>query len=141
MHGGPIDAVDAVGGFDGVDATTLAAWLVDDDEIAVLDAREQGVFLTGHLFHATCIPLSHLELELPRLVPRRDTRVVWCDGGSEGLAERAAARATALGWSNCSVLAGGVAAWSAAGNSKSLHLPRHHEQLPETNTEPMAEAL
>ncbi len=72
-----------------VDPSTVADWLVDGDELAVLDAREQGVFLTGHLFHAACVPLSHLELQLPGLVPRHDTRIVWCDDGDGDLAERA----------------------------------------------------
>ncbi|MGZ5903749.1 MAG: rhodanese-like domain-containing protein, partial [Reyranella sp.] len=49
------------------------------------------------------------------LVPRRGTRVVVYDGGGEGLAERAAARLHALGYSEVSVLTGGVAAWRAAG--------------------------
>lgn len=98
-----------------VDAATLASWLVDGDELALLDAREQGVFLEAHLFHAACIPLSHLELDLPRLVPRRNTRVVWCDGGDDGLATRAAERARELGWTNSHVLEGGVAGWGAAG--------------------------
>jgi rhodanese-related sulfurtransferase len=97
-----------------IEATTLTGWLLDGNELAVLDAREQGVFLSAHLFHAACIPLSHLELELPDRVPRRETRVVWCDDGS-GLAERAAARATALGWSHCFVLAGGIEAWAENG--------------------------
>ena len=96
-----------------VDAATLADWLTDGAELAVLDAREQGVFLDSHLFHAACIPLSHLELLLPDRVPRLDTRAVWCDDGTSGLAERAATRAAELGWSNCSVLAGGTAAWAA----------------------------
>jgi len=98
-----------------VDVATLAAWLVDGDELAVLDAREQGVFLHSHLFHAACLPLSHLELDLPRLVPRRDARVVWTDGGDDGLAHRAAARAGELGWTNCRVLDGGVVGWAASG--------------------------
>jgi rhodanese-related sulfurtransferase len=98
-----------------IDADTLAGWLVDGDEIAVLDAREQGVFLHGHLFHATCVPLSHLELVLPRLVPRRETRVVWCDGGDGGLAHRAAERAGALGWTDGRELVGGTAGWATSG--------------------------
>ena len=102
-----------------VAADTLTNWLLDGDEIAVLDAREQGVYFESHLFHAACIPLSSLELLLPRLVPRRSTRVVWCDANSapgvDGLASMAAAKATELGWTNCSVLQGGTAGWSAAG--------------------------
>ncbi|MFW2335357.1 rhodanese-like domain-containing protein [Ilumatobacter sp.] len=98
-----------------VDPSTLADWLVDGDELAVLDAREQGVFLTGHLFHAACVPLSHLELQLPNLVPRHDTRIVWCDDGDGDLAERGRARSLELGWTNVAVLDGGTTAWSASG--------------------------
>ncbi len=106
----PVHAVSAT-----VDATTLTGWLVDGGELAVLDAREQGVYFHSHLFHATCVPLSQLELLLPPLVPRHDTRIVWCDDGSSGLAVEAAARAAQLGWSNGVVLDGGTAAWAANG--------------------------
>ena len=98
-----------------ISAATLSTWLLDGDELAVLDAREQGVFLRSHLFHPACIPLSHLELLLPSRVPRPDTRIVWCDDGTAGLAERAARTASRLGWSNCSVLDGGTAGWAAHG--------------------------
>ena len=98
-----------------IDAGTLTDWLLDGDELALLDAREQGVFFESHLFHAACIPLSHLELLLPERVPRRDTRIVWCDDGSSDLATRAAQRATESGWSNCSVLDGGTAGWASNG--------------------------
>ena len=98
-----------------IDAATLADWLLDGGELAVLDAREQGVFLESHLFHAACIPLSHLELLLPSLVSRLDTRIVWCDDGKAGLAERAARRAAELGWTNCSVLRDGTAGWATNG--------------------------
>ena len=103
-----------------VDAPTLNRWLQDGDELAVLDAREQGVYFRSHLFHAACIPLSQLELVLPGSVPRRDTRVVWCDDGSHDetggtLAQRAAATARELGWSNQHVLVGGIAGWAANG--------------------------
>ncbi len=103
-----------------ITAAELAEWLVDGDELAVLDAREQGVYTTSHLFHAACVPLSQLELLLPRLVPRTDTRAVWCDGGDDpadgsGLAARAAARAAELGWTDQVVLEGGTRAWAASG--------------------------
>lgn len=102
-----------------IDAATLATWLVDGDELALLDAREQGVYFRSHLFHAGCIPLSSLELLLPRLVPRRDVRMVWCDAGPDSdepdLAVRAAAKASALGWTNVGVLDGGIAGWAANG--------------------------
>ncbi len=98
-----------------IDAATLRSWLLDGRELAVLDAREQGVFVDGHLFHAACIPLSHLELDLPARVPRLDTRIVWCDGGDDELAISAAGRAAKLGYRNGAVLDGGVAGWAADG--------------------------
>ena len=98
-----------------VDGETLRAWLIDGEELALLDAREEGVFFQQHLFHAANVPLSKLELLLGDLVPRFDTRLVWCDDGASGLAGRAASRASALGWTNQFVLTGGTAAWAAAG--------------------------
>ncbi|MBT5579562.1 MAG: thiosulfate sulfurtransferase [Acidimicrobiaceae bacterium] len=100
-----------------LDPATLSTWLVDGHELALLDARELGVFFDSHLFHAACIPLSRLELMLEGLVPRRDTRTVWCDGGDghRSLAADAAGRAESLGWTNQHVLDGGCAAWEANG--------------------------
>lgn len=99
-----------------IDASTLKSWIVDGDELALLDARELGVFFDSHLFHAACIPLSRMELMFGRQVPRQDTRTVWCDSGvGRSLADDAAARAEVLGWTNQYVLTGGCAAWEAAG--------------------------
>jgi len=64
-----------------VDALQLKAQLHDGGEIAVLDAREEGVFARWHLLLASCVPLSRLELLVDDLVPRRTARVVWCDDG------------------------------------------------------------
>ena len=87
-----------------VSAATLKEWLLDGDELAVLDAREQGVYFDSHLFHAACVPLSTVELTMPRLVPRASTRIVWCDGGPDStdpeLAARAFTKATELGYTN-----------------------------------------
>ena len=67
-----------------IDARTLKAQLHDGGELALLDAREEWPFGKRHLLMASCIPLSRLELMVDDLVPRRGTRVVWCDDG-EGL--------------------------------------------------------
>jgi rhodanese-related sulfurtransferase len=83
-------------------------------EIAIVDAREEGSFHERHLLMASCLPLSRLELMAPGLLPRRSALIVVCDDG-EGLAERAAARLLEGGYTDVSVLAGGVAAWEAAG--------------------------
>jgi len=83
-------------------------------EIAIVDAREEGSFHDRHLLMASCLPLSRLELLAPGLLPRRSVPIVVCDA-SRGLAERAAARLIDGGYTDVSVLAGGVAAWEAAG--------------------------
>jgi rhodanese-related sulfurtransferase len=83
-------------------------------EIAIVDAREEGSFHERHLLMASCLPLSRLELLAPGLLPRRSVPIVVCDDG-EGLAQRAAARLIEGGYTDVSVLAGGVAAWEAAG--------------------------
>src|SRR5437660_1338524 len=83
-------------------------------EIAIVDAREEGSFHERHLLMASCLPLSRLELIAPGLLPRRSAPTVVCDAG-EGLAERAATRLIEGGYADVSVLAGGVAAWQAAG--------------------------
>src|ERR1700736_1502584 len=85
-----------------------------DGEIAIVDAREEGSFHERHLLMASCVPLSRLELLAPGLLPRRSAPIVVCDDG-EGLAQRAAARLVEGGYTDVSVLAGGVAAWEAAG--------------------------
>src|SRR6516162_5347492 len=83
-------------------------------EIAIVDAREEGSFHDRHLLMASCLPLSRLELLAPGLLPRRSVPIVVCDAG-EGLAERAAGRLIEGGYTDVSILAGGVAAWDKAG--------------------------
>jgi rhodanese-related sulfurtransferase len=96
----------------------LKDWLHDGGEIALLDVREHGQFGEAHLFYAVPLPFSRLELDIAKLVPRRDVRCVVYDGGgpdTADVARRAAARLEALGWRNVSVLEGGTRAWQAAG--------------------------
>ena len=45
-----------------VDARELKRQLRDGGEIALLDARDEGVFGQRHLLMASCVPLSRLEL-------------------------------------------------------------------------------
>lgn len=97
-----------------VTAPTVRQWLNDGDEIALLDVREAGQFGEGHPFFAVPAAYSRLELDVPLLVPRRATRTVLLDDG-DGVAERAAARLAALGYTQVHVLEGGAPAWAAAG--------------------------
>jgi len=97
-----------------VNARQLKAQLHDGREIALLDAREEGIFHARHLLLASCVPLSRLELLIDDLVPRSGTRIVWCDD-SDGSALRAARRMIGFGYTDVAVLDGGIAAWEAAG--------------------------
>ncbi|HVI17570.1 MAG TPA: rhodanese-like domain-containing protein, partial [Gaiellales bacterium] len=105
-------------------APQLKAQLHDGGEIALLDAREEGIFNARHLLLASCVPLSRLELLIDDLVPRRSARVVWCDDG-DGSALRAARRMNGLGYSDVAVLDGGIAAWEATGYRlySGVHVP------------------
>ena len=97
-----------------IDGTALKAALHDGLEIALLDAREELTFGARHILMAACMPLGRIEVMADDMVPRRQTRVVWCDDGG-GLAERAARRMADLGYSDVSVLDGGIAAWERLG--------------------------
>src|SRR5438270_11993772 len=94
----------------------VRAMLRDGGEMALLDVREEGVFSEeGHPFFANSLPLSRLELMIRDLVPRRLARIVLCDGGEEGLAERAATKLASMGYRNLAVMQGGARAWAGAG--------------------------
>lgn len=97
-----------------IDAKTLHAWLLDGDELALLDAREEGEFGTSHLFWAVPCPLSKRELRARMLLPRLAVRICCVDDG-RGLAERLASWLEGIGCTDVAVLDGGTKAWEAAG--------------------------
>ncbi|NBS56981.1 MAG: sulfurtransferase [Betaproteobacteria bacterium] len=97
-----------------ISATELKAMIAEGGELAILDPREEGVYSKSHLFLASSCPLSRLELMVGRLVPRAGTRIVLVDE-DEKLAQRAAAVLRSFGYRQVLVLAGGLAAWTAAG--------------------------
>ncbi len=92
----------------------LRQWITDGAELAILDAREEGEFGSGHLFWAVPCPLSRAELAISALLPRIGTRIVCVDDG-RGLAERLAQLLEAQGGTDIHVLTGGTQAWAAAG--------------------------
>ena len=97
-----------------VSAETLRSWIMDGQELAILDAREEGEFGSGHLFWAVPCPLSRAELRIPVLLPRLGTRIVCTDDG-RGVAVRLAGLLGSLGAADVHVLEGGTEAWAAAG--------------------------
>ena len=109
---------------DTISPATLRHWLADGAELALFDVREAGQFGEGHLFFAVPLPYSRLELDAPRLAPRKAVRLVLVDDG-DGIATLAAGRLEALGYRQGLVLDGGVAAWQAAGHPlfKGVNVP------------------
>ena len=97
-----------------ISATELKALIDGTEELALIDVREQGNFGARHILLCANIPLSQLEMQVSDAIPRKTTCVVCCDDGG-GLADRAAGRLAAFGYTNLSVLGGGIAAWEAAG--------------------------
>ncbi len=83
-------------------------------EVALLDVREEGPYSLAHPFFAVSLPLSQIELRILDLIPRTDAPIVVYDDG-EGYAGRAAARILALGYSDVSVLEGGLQGYARVG--------------------------
>lgn len=95
-------------------AATVKTMLADGEELALIDLREELPFSQSHLLWARNVPLSRLELQFPRLVPRLTTRIVLCDD-NDGLVGRAAQILSDAGYSSLACLDGGTDAWAAAG--------------------------
>jgi rhodanese-related sulfurtransferase len=83
-------------------------------EIALLDVREEDPHAQAHPLFAANFPYGRIEIDAYLKLPRRDVPIVVLDGG-EGLALPAANRLRRLGYSDVSLLAGGVAGWRVAG--------------------------
>ena len=97
-----------------IGAAELRDLLQGTDELALLDVRERGTYSTNHLLHAVNLARSRVELRLEDLVPRRATPIVLCDDNS-GIAEQVGETISTLGWTDVSVLDGGIDGWTDAG--------------------------
>jgi rhodanese-related sulfurtransferase len=98
-----------------ISPSDLRKRLHDGGELALLDVREDGEFGEGHLLHANPCAYSHLEPRVGQRVPRKTTRIVLVDGG-DGISEKAAERLAALGYTDVTILPGGVQGWADAGH-------------------------
>ena len=97
-----------------ISVAALASRFSGNNEFALVDPREAGVYSRGHILGSTNIPLSRLELDLPRLVPENQSEIILaCDDGS--LVDRTRVRLEQLGYANVHELEGGIDAWALAG--------------------------
>lgn len=95
-------------------AGQASARICETAEAGLLDLREAGQFGEGHALFAVPLPFSRLELEVGALVPRLGATLLLIDAG-DGIAERAAQRLEAMGYTDVQIVAGGMPAWEAAG--------------------------
>src|ERR1700748_2216081 len=95
-------------------AETLRDWITDGQELALLDAREDGEFGNSHLFWAVPCGLARKEIRARALLPRLSVRVCCVDDGG-GVAETLATWLDSVGCTDVSILEGGTKAWEAAG--------------------------
>ncbi|MDO8434266.1 MAG: rhodanese-like domain-containing protein, partial [Candidatus Binatus sp.] len=97
-----------------IGADQLQELMRSDRAFALIDVREWGEFALGQILGARHIARGSLEKYLPFLVPDRSVRLVlMCDDGQRSAL--AAATAQQLGYSQVSILAGGLEAWKRAG--------------------------
>ncbi len=97
-----------------VEPSAVKDMLSDGREIAFFDVREGGEFGDGHPFFAVSVPYSVFEVRVVDVAPVPSVRMVLYDN-DDGIAELAAARAEALGYTDVAIMAGGAAGWAAAG--------------------------
>jgi len=97
-----------------MDAAEIRQRLRSGEELAFLDVREEGPYSRAQPLFAVNLPLGRLELEIRRLVPRGNAPVALFDDGG-GEAERAAVVLDTLGYTDVSIVPGGLNGWRAAG--------------------------
>jgi rhodanese-related sulfurtransferase len=88
--------------------------LLAQQEIALIDVREEHPFARAHPLFAANFPAGKLEIETYTRIPRRSTAIVVYDDG-EGLAEPAARTLQRLGYTDVALLADGLQGWRDAG--------------------------
>ncbi|MDP9896040.1 rhodanese-related sulfurtransferase [Variovorax boronicumulans] len=99
-----------------VSFTAVRERLIAREETALLDLREEDPFAQEHPLWAANLPLSKIEIEAWRRIPRLDTFIVLYGAhDSVDLAPLAARTFAALGYTNVLLLEGGLEGWRAAG--------------------------
>src|SRR3984957_16583426 len=90
-----------------ISAKTLHGWIIDGQELALLDARGDGEFGTSHLFWAVPCGLARKEIRARALLTRLTVRICCVDDG-RGIAEELAGWLESIGCSDVSVFDGGT---------------------------------
>jgi rhodanese-related sulfurtransferase len=98
--------------------------LLNKEEIALLDVREEDPHAQEHPLFAANLPLSRIEIDAFGKLPKKNAPIVTLDDG-EGYALLAAQKLIDLGYSDVSLFVDGVQGWKAAGGElfKDVNVP------------------
>ena len=97
-----------------VSPATIRAKLQASEELAFLDVREEGPHSCAQPLFAVNVPLTRLELDVGRLVPRVGVPIVVFADDLD-LSQRAASRLVALGYQDVAVVEEGLDGWRRGG--------------------------
>ena len=101
-----------------ISTLTLKELLESQTEMSLIDIREEGEFSQGIILLANCIPLSYLELSIADLIPKKFTKIIIMDlGTNESNTIEAATKLINWGYFDVSILKGGLMNWKNKGNS------------------------
>lgn len=86
------------------------------DDVALLDVREVAEYNLAHIAGSCSLPRRQIEFRVTGLVPWRGARVIVCDDDG-ARATLAAATLESMGYTDVSVLTGGLNRWVTEGHS------------------------
>ena len=98
--------------------------LLNKEEIAFLDVREENPHAQEHPLFAANLPLARIEIDAFGKLPKKNVPVITLDDG-EGFAQLAAQRLIDMGYEDVSIFEGGVKGWKASGGEvfKDVNVP------------------
>lgn len=99
-------------------ADVKAAIAAGDSLLAVLDARAPDAYAEGHLPGALNLSVENLDeayAPLKDTLTKKNRIIVYCDGGDCELSHDLAEALKSLGHKRVQLFAGGIAAWTEAG--------------------------
>ena len=62
-----------------VEAKIVKSWISDEKELAFIDVRETAQHTAGHPIFSISIPFSKFEINIEKLLPNKNTRIVLFD--------------------------------------------------------------
>src|SRR5918999_832411 len=98
----------------GISPEALKSLLESNSQFALIDVREPGEYNSAHFPGSSLIPRRQLEFDLAYAIPFQGTQVVVCD--DDGRRARLAAQTLErMGYTQVSVLEGGINRWTTQG--------------------------